>query len=205
MESQFAQVIKNRRSFYDYTKKSPITDDQIKRLLEFALKHTPTAHNTQLTRIVLLLGGEHDKFWDMVIDAILERNPGKEMHSSKEKIAKFRNAYGTALFFNDQKTLRDVIEEMPLYREEHEKWAEHGNAMLQFAVWNMLEEAGFGASLQHYNPIVDERVYNGFGIDRDWRLIAQIPFGITVDEAWDKTFIPMEKRFLVMPGTNTNV
>ena len=28
----------------------------------------------------------------------------------------------------------------------------------QFAVWNVLAEQGIGASLQHYNPIIDEKL-----------------------------------------------
>lgn len=197
MDSNMMQAVKKRRSYYDYAKKSTLSDDEVKELLRQALTYVPTAHNTQLTRIVLLLNEQHDRFWDMVIEAILAVNPGKKMESSKEKIAKFKSGYGTVLFFNDQKTLHAVYEEMPEYKSEHEKWAEHGNAMLQYVVWCLLEEAGMGASLQHYNPIVDERVYEDFGIDRDWSLVAQIPFGVAKDEPWDKTFIPIGERFIV--------
>ncbi|HBU12950.1 MAG TPA: hypothetical protein DEB31_09585 [Clostridiales bacterium] len=196
-EAGIMKAVKNRRSYYDYTKESTLADEELKALLRQALYHVPTAHNTQLTRIVLLLSGQHDLFWDMVLEAILEKNPGKEMKTSREKIAKFKNAYGTALFFNDQKTLRAAIEEMPAYKSQHETWAQHGSAMLQYVVWCLLEEAGMGASLQHYNPIVDERVYEGFGIDRDFKLIAQMPFGVTVDEPWNKTYIPISERFFV--------
>ena len=36
--------------------------------------------------------------------------------------------------------------------------AQQTSAMHQLAIWTMLEDAGFGASLQHYNPLIDEAV-----------------------------------------------
>ncbi len=34
------------------------------------------------------------------------------------------------------------------------------NAMHQFAIWTALATKGIGASLQHYNPLVDETTSN---------------------------------------------
>jgi predicted oxidoreductase (fatty acid repression mutant protein) len=197
MDSRFGGVIERRRTYYSIRNESTLTDQELEDLLKHALKYTPTAHNTQLTRIVLLLMGAHDEFWDMVMDAIREANPGQEMEASEEKVSKFRDGYGTVLFYNDTRKTRESIEEMPLYAEQFEVWAQHANAMLQFSVWNMLEEAGMGASLQHYNPIVDERARKKFGIDPEWELVAQMPFGIAYGDPWDKTFEPIDTRFTI--------
>ncbi len=199
MKSKFGEVMAFRRSYYDLTKKASITDAEIKELIAHAVKHTPSAHNTQVQRVILLLNGHHDRFWDMVMDAIRGNAPkGQNLKGSEEKIGNFKNGYGTILFFNDDKVTRAVQDEMPLYSDTFPLWAHHANAMLQFALWNMLEEAGMGASLQHYNPIVDQRVYKGWNVNPNWKLVAQMPFGIHTDPPWDKTFEPIEgKRFLV--------
>lgn len=60
--------------------------------------------------------------------------------------------------------------------------------MHQFAVWVMLEDAGFGASLQHYNPLIDEEVAKTWDIPSYWRLIAEMPFGVPVEHQEKKSF-----------------
>ena len=39
------------------------------------------------------------------------------------------------------------------------------------------KDAGFGASLQHYNPLIDEAVAKQWHINPNWKLIAEMPFG----------------------------
>ena len=40
----------------------------------------------------------------------------------------------------------------------------------------MLEDAGMGASLQHYNPLSDDEVRKAWNLPGDWKLVAQMPF-----------------------------
>lgn len=49
--------------------------------------------------------------------------------------------------------------------------------MLQLFVWTALENEGLDASLQHYNPIIDEEVKKQWNIPESWKLIVQMPFG----------------------------
>jgi len=67
--------------------------------------------------------------------------------------------------------------------------------MLQFSVWVALAESGIGASLQHYNPIIDEEVAAAFHIPKTWKMMAQMPFGKSVGTDLEKTFLPMSVRF----------
>ena len=46
--------------------------------------------------------------------------------------------------------------------------------MHQLAVWTMLEDEGMGASLQHYNPLIDDEVRKVWNLSDDWKLIAQM-------------------------------
>ena len=37
-------------------------------------------------------------------------------------------------------------------------WSEQGHGMAEYATWLALTEAGLGATLQHYNPLIDAEV-----------------------------------------------
>ncbi len=200
MRSAFLDVISGRRSYYKLTNKPLLGEEEIKELLKGAVKYTPTAYNSQLTRLVLLLNGSHRDFWDIVIGCIKEVNPGVDMSASEEKVAGLKNGFGTVLFYNDNEVTKKLVEEMPLYKAQFELWAHHANAMLQFSVWNILEEAGYGATLQHFNPIVDEKARERFdigSIGSGLELIAQMPFGVTGETLPGKEFLPIESRFFV--------
>ena len=58
--------------------------------------------------------------------------------------------------------------------------------MLQFTLWTALEDAGMGASLQHYNPLIDGQVRAAWELPESWQLIAQMPFGVPTAPAGDK-------------------
>ncbi len=47
--------------------------------------------------------------------------------------------------------------------------------MAQFAVWTALAEHKVGASLQHYNPLVDAQTHKTWNLPESWKLRAQMP------------------------------
>lgn len=194
----FKEALSNRRSYYGLSDKSPISDAEIKEIVEFSVKHVPSAFNSQSTRIVLLLGKQHKKLWDMVKETLRGIVPPEAFVRTETKIDKsFGAGYGTVLFFEDQAVVEQLQHDNPLYSKSFGDWSQHTSAMHQLAVWTMLEDAGFGASLQHYNPLIDDVVYREWNISKSWRLIAQMPFGISTGDAGDKTFRPVEERVLV--------
>ena len=69
--------------------------------------------------------------------------------------------------------------------------------MLQLAVWTALAEAGVGASLQHYNPLIDEQVKKEFNLPASWKLVAQMPFGTFTGKDGDKPYIPLSERLRI--------
>ena len=73
-------------------------------------------------------------------------------------------------------------------------WAEQTDAMHQLAVWTMLEDAGMGASLQHYNPLIDDEVRKVWNLSDDWKLIAQMPFGVPVAQPGFKEVKSLDER-----------
>jgi predicted oxidoreductase (fatty acid repression mutant protein) len=72
--------------------------------------------------------------------------------------------------------------------------------MVEFAVWTALAVEGIGASLQHYNPIVDEAVRGAWNLSSSWKLLAQMPFGSIDVPPGEKEFLPIQERVFVAEG-----
>ncbi len=195
MKHEFLDLIKLRRSRYDLTGKSTLPKDEIVKLVQEAVKHTPSPFNSQSTRVLLLCGVRHKQFWDIARHELAQIVPPDKFAPTEEKLAAFSAAHGTILFFEDWSVVESLQAQFPAYKDHFPLWAYQANAMTEFAVWTALAENGMGASLQHYNPLVDLEVHRQFHVPLDWKLIAQMPFGVPLSkEAPDKTFEPIDAR-----------
>ena len=90
--------------------------------------------------------------------------------------------------------VEDLQSRFPLYRDNFPRWSEQASGMLQYVVWTALAEQNIGASLQHYNPLVDEAVAKEWKIPDSWKLIAEMPFGSIEVPAGEKSFLPIDER-----------
>ncbi|KXB78613.1 hypothetical protein HMPREF3034_02416 [Prevotella sp. DNF00663] len=59
MNRNFMDAIERRRSYYALKNESPISDEEIQKLIERAVLHVPSSFNSQTTRVVALLGNKH--------------------------------------------------------------------------------------------------------------------------------------------------
>lgn len=192
------QLAENRRSVYALNGELPVSKDEIVKMVEHAILHTPSAFNSQSTRIVVLFDQDHNKLWDITEETLRDIvNDDEQFAPTKQKIGGFRAAAGTVLFFEDQRVVRNLQEAAPLYADKFPIWAEHTSAMHQYVLWTGLASANVGANLQHYNPVIDNKVSETWGIDDHWDLIAQMVFGGIEQPAGDKEFQPVEDRMKV--------
>ncbi|MDO5665744.1 MAG: nitroreductase family protein [Bacteroidia bacterium] len=191
--------IKDRRTYYQLSSKSLISDEEIQKIIEHVAYWAPSPFNSQSARMVLLLGDNHKKLWELTKTELKKVSKSEEaFKSTEEKVnGSFLSGYGTILFFEDQTVVKALQEKFPSYTEKFTQWSEHSSAIVQILTWMALENEGFGASLQHYNPLIDEGIQKEWGISKDWTLIAQMPFGMPAGEPGEKTHEPLEKRVLV--------
>ena len=96
--TNFLEAVANRRSIYTLNKTSPIPDARIEEILTQLVKDVPSSFNSQSARLVLLLKDEHDKFWDIVRDALKAIVPEDKWESTANRIGGFRAGYGTVSF-----------------------------------------------------------------------------------------------------------
>lgn len=193
----FFTAVKDRRTYYAISKASPVSDERIREIVEFAVKHVPSPFNSQSGRAVLLLGSSSDEFWSIVKESLRKIVPAEKFAPTEEKIDGFASGYGTVLFFEDNRPVRVLQENFPSYAGHFPVWSDHSSGMLQYIVWTGLESEGFGASLQHYGPVVENEVRKRWGIPSEWRFIAQMPFGVPVSGPGEKEFLPLEDRVRV--------
>lgn len=192
------QLAEKRRSIYALSNQLPVSNDEIIKIVEHAILHTPSSFNSQSTRIVILFGDDHRKLWDMTENTLREIVGDEEkFKSTKERVNGFRNGAGTVLFFEDQAVVRGMQEAAPLYADNFPIWASQTSAMHQYAIWTALASIDVGANLQHYNPVIDQKVASAWDIDKDWTLNAQLVFGAIEQPAGEKAFKPVEERMKV--------
>lgn len=197
MEKNFYQAIKNRRSHYAISKEPVISDDKIQELIEYAVKHTPSAFNSQTARVVLLLDKHHGKLWDITKEALRKRVPEDKFAPTEEKINSFDAGYGTVLFFEDKSIVEYLQNEFPTYKDNFPIWSKESSGMHQFNIWTSLELEGFGASVQHYNELIEDDVRKEWNIPESWEMRAQMPFGKPLALPGEKEFKPLEDRVKV--------
>lgn len=191
----FLDQIKQRRSIYALGNDVTLAQNEIENIIKEAVRQSPSSFNSQTSRAVILLDNSHVKFWTIVLETLRKMVPETAFAGTKSKIDSFIAGKGTVLFYEDQPTVKQLQEQFPLYADNFPVWSEHSTGIAQFAVWTALSEHGIGASLQHYNPIVDDEVAEVFQVPKDWKLRAQLVFGSIEAPAADKAYIDDSVRF----------
>ncbi|OXI29559.1 nitroreductase family protein [Burkholderia aenigmatica] len=137
----------------------------------------------------------HEKLWDITRETLRAIVPADAFAPTDAKMDAFAAGAGTVLFFEDQDVIQELQKQFSLYADAFPMFSEHSAGMAQFAVWTALAEAGIGASLQHYNPLVEAEVTKQWNVPASWKLRAQMPFGSNLQPFPEKTFIADELRF----------
>ncbi|MDF2416405.1 nitroreductase family protein [Acinetobacter beijerinckii] len=193
--SNFLNSIKARRTIYAIGKNVSVDQATIEETIREAVKQSPSSFNSQTSRVVTLFGESHTNFWNIVRETLRKIVPAEAFEGTNAKIDSFSAGFGTALFYEDQDVVKALQEQFALYADNFPVWSEHSTAIAQFATWTALSEIGVGASLQHYNPIVDAEVAETFDIPSNWKLRAQLVFGSIEATAGEKTYMDDAARF----------
>lgn len=191
----FLNQIEQRRTIYSIGNNVTLSQAEIEQTIKNAVRLSPSSFNSQTSRVVILFGEAHQQFWNIVRETLRKIVPADAFEGTNGKINSFAAGFGTALFYEDQAVVKALQEQFALYADNFPVWSEHSTAIAQFATWTALAEKNIGASLQHYNPIVDEEVAAAFSVPENWKLRAQLVFGSIEAPAGEKTFIDDAERF----------
>lgn len=188
---QIVNSLKKRRTYYKIKKELPVSIENVIEIVEEITELVPDAFNMKSSRLVIVYGEMQNKLWDKIYDTFGGKVP-------REKIDSFLAGYGTILYFYDSKVVSDMQSKFPTYAANFPVWANQASGMLQLAVWSGLRELEIGASLQHYNPVIDKAVKELLNIPEEYVLIAEMPFGAIVEEPAQKEKEDIKKRVKVI-------
>lgn len=193
----FTDTLKNRRSIYHLGRNVSLSNEELTTLIKEAIKESPTAFNAQSTRAVILFGDAHEKLWEITEEALRPLTPAEAFPNTQNKLAGFKNGYGTVLFFKDTDVVKGLQEQFELYANNFPDWSEQSNGIATANTWVALVDKGLGANLQHYNPVIDEAVAKEWNIPSNWKLRSQLVFGSPETPAEEKEYMNDADRFRV--------
>ncbi|KJV39142.1 nitroreductase family protein [Acinetobacter brisouii] len=191
----FIDQIEKRRTIYAIGNQVALSNTELEALIKKAIRLSPSAFNSQTSRAVILFDASHVKFWEIVRETLRKIVPEAAFEATNNKISSFAAGKGTVLFYEDQDVVKGLQEQFAAYADNFPVWSEHSSGIAQFAVWTALAEQGVGASLQHYNPIIDAETAETFAVPANWKLRAQLVFGSIEAPAGEKTFMDDAARF----------
>lgn len=194
--TNYIDALKKRRSIYALGKNISLSETELEDLVKAAVKESPSAFNSQTSRVVILFDDASVKLWDIVKDALEPLTPAENFPATKEKLASFAAGKGTILFFEDTDVVKSLQEQFALYADNFPVWSEQGTGIAQHSVWVALAEQNIGGSLQHYNPVIDDAVAATWNLPTSWKLRAQMPFGAIEAPAGEKGYMDDADRFL---------
>ena len=108
MKSNLIESIKLRRSIYNLNNQSTISDQQLIDQIKAITQFVPSPFNIQSGRVVILLGENHHKLWNIVLETLRKIVPAANFASTENKIKSFDAGYGTILFFDDTPSVEDL-------------------------------------------------------------------------------------------------
>lgn len=183
--------LENRRSYYQIGDNLTVDKKDIENIIKKATQLAPDAFDMKSARVVVVFDKEHKDLWEEIGRAF-------EGKMSTEKLKSFKDGAGTILYFYDTEVVDELAEKFPAYADNFPVWANHANAMLQISIWAALRDVEVGASLQHYNPIIDDMVKDRYNLPSSYKLIAQMPFGNIVAYPDEKQKEDISKRVIII-------
>jgi predicted oxidoreductase (fatty acid repression mutant protein) len=197
MTNAFIDALTTRRTQYSLGKTLPQSQEALTTLIQEAVKQSPSAFNSQSSRVVILFGEQSTKFWDLTADALRKIVPADHFAATEQKLNSFAAGAGTILFYEDQAVIKGLQEQFALYADNFPIWSEQSSGMAQLAAWTALATVGVGASLQHYNPLPDAAAAAEWNLPETWKLRAMMPFGSNEAPFGEKGFMDDAERFRV--------
>lgn len=196
--SNYIELLKGRRSIYHLGADITLSETDLQQLVQEAIKESPSSFNSQTSRAIVLLEGAHQDLWKIVEGELQPLTPAENFPATQEKLASFAAGKGTILFFEDTDVVKALQEQFALYADNFPIWSEQSTGIAQHSVWTALAEKGIGASIQHYNPLIDLKIADKWNIPANWKLTGQMPFGSIESPAGAKEYMNDADRFRII-------
>ena len=155
-----SQLYEQRRSIYQIEKSDDVFEEDIVALVQNCVKYCPSAFNCQAGRVVVLFNQYNQNFWNLVLQKLEQIVPAENFAKTKEKVSSFQKGIGTILFFEDNDVIEKMQKQFDLYKQNFPIWSQQSSGMMQYMIWLALAEKKLGATVQHYNELIEQDIKN---------------------------------------------
>ncbi|PWG00248.1 nitroreductase family protein [Levilactobacillus bambusae] len=179
MSNDYLKLLASRPKVTQLGQQTNLLESDLVTAIESAIDNTPAPTETPTVRAAILFGGAHEQLWEFASDA---RASDAFNQSDSERVLttirdQYANGLGTVLFFTDTAVTKQLRHKHPHQSDWFKTATIIENGMAQMNVWTLLTSLGLGASLQHFNPEINDQVLETFNLETSWLLQAQMPFG----------------------------
>ncbi len=166
----FLTSLANRRSIYALGKAVDL--EKATATIKEAVRQSPSAFNSQTSRVLILAGEAHDNLWLTIVakdlKAEMDRQgvPESVWSGTKEKLDGFAAADLTALFFEDTAVVKNLQEQFPLYADNFPVWSEQSTYDIPES-WDLRGQLVVGSPEADVSPkafMADEDRFKVFGL-----------------------------------------
>lgn len=134
MSTAFLEAVKQRRTYYGLSKERIVSVERVNQIVHEAVKHTPSAFNSQSSRAVVLYGEQSNMLWEMTKATLRAIVPADQFPQTEKQLNGFASGYGTVLFFEDTAVIENLQEQYPSYAAQFPSWSDQSSGILQYIV-----------------------------------------------------------------------
>ena len=98
MTGNFLELARKRRTIYVLGKDIPVPENELIGTVIEAVKQAPSAFNSQSSRLLILLGEQHARLWELTREQLRKIVPAESFSGTSDKIDGFAATAGSILF-----------------------------------------------------------------------------------------------------------
>lgn len=174
----YSDILNTRRSIYILNKQLPVAEAEVINRIKEAVSLSPTAFMMQDVQAITLTEDNHQKLWNKIVhDALKEIVPPEAFKRTEVKLNAFSQGAGTILLFRNLDVIEQTKRDFATYAHEVDSWSWQNLGVVMINIWNSLAEVNVGANIQHYNPLIDDKVKATWSVPDNLQLVGQMIYG----------------------------
>ena len=174
----YSDILNTRRSIYILNKQLPIAEAKVIDRIKEVISLSPTAFMMQDIQAIILTGDNHRKLWDEIVhDTLKGIVPPEAFKRTEVKLNTFSQGAGTILLFRNLDVIEQTKRDFATYAHEVDSWSWQNLGIVLVNIWNSLAEVNVGANIQHYNPLIDDKVKATWSVPDNLQLVGQMVYG----------------------------
>lgn len=169
-----------------------LSADDVTKLIQQVVAITPTCYNCQGSRVIILYGEEHTRFWQRLMK--LKVDTAEERRFLEESVVP---AAGTVVLLEDDLSVKVMQKMYPSFAMAFPYFAEHSSGMVELSLTVGLAQKEIGTIIRHYRTDPAEVLEADSDVPETWKMKAQIAFGLKTAPSMRREELPDSHCFIL--------